>query len=249
MDLELTDRVALVVGAAGSMGEALVTRLLGEGAAVVAADLPGKLEATIYTDPEKQGRLRRVAIDVTTPASVTQAVKEAAAWRGKLDICVVLAGIYHARPVLEITADEWTRILDVNLKGSFLVSQAVLSEMQQGQYGRLILLASLAGQVGGLVAGAHYAASKAGVLSLVKSLAKQVKEPWITINAISPGPVAGAMTDAWPQADRDRMVASIPLGRFGKPEEIADLALFLASPRAAFIKGARIDINGGAHMD
>jgi 3-oxoacyl-[acyl-carrier protein] reductase len=249
MDLELKDRVALVVGAAGSMGEALVARLLGEQALVVAADLPGKLESPAYLEPERTGRLRRVAIDVTSQTSVAQAAQDAAAWRGRLDICVVLAGIYHAKPVLEITPEEWSRILDVNLKGSFLVSQAALGVMQRGSYGRLILLASLAGQVGGVVAGAHYAASKAGVLSLVKSLAKQVKEPFITINAISPGPIAGAMTDAWPQADKDRMIANIPLGRFGTPEEIADLALFLASPRAAFIKGARVDINGGAHMD
>jgi 3-oxoacyl-[acyl-carrier protein] reductase len=120
--------------------------------------------------------------------------------------------------------------------------------MQRASYGRIIALASLAGQVGGVVAGAHYAASKAGVLSLVKSLARQVAAPGVTINAVSPGPVESQMTALWPAKDRQRMLATIPAGRFAHPEEIADVIAFLASPRAAYIHGARIDINGGAFM-
>lgn len=241
MDLQLQDKVALVVGAAGSMGQAIVSAFLGEGACVLAADLPGRVHAPAEVVP--------LEIDVTRPESVHAAVETALALHGRIDILVSLVGIYQARPLVEISPDDWDLLLAVNLKGSFLVAREVLPHMQHSDYGRMIFLASLAGQVGGVVAGAHYAASKAGVLSLVKSLAKQAREPWITVNAVSPGPVSGAMTDAWPEEDRQRMLQTIPLGRFGRPEEIADLVLFLSSPKAAFIKGARVDINGGAHMD
>jgi len=242
MDLQLQGKVALVVGAAGSMGVALAQRLLDEGAVPVAADLAPRLDQVAFVREQ-------VPLDVTDPASVRRAVADVRQRLGRIDIVVVLAGVYQAKPIVEILPEEWDRLLDINLKGTFLVCKEVLPVMQAQDYGRIVLLASLAGQVGGMVAGAHYAASKAGVLSLVKSLTKQAPQPWITINAISPGPVAGAMTGAWPQADRERMLRAIPLGRFAQPEEIADLALFLSSPRAAYIKGARIDINGGAHLD
>jgi len=241
MDLELRGKVALIVGAAGSMGQAMVSAFQGEGAHVLAADLPGRVQAPPEVVP--------LEIDVTREESVRAAVQACLTLHGRIDILVSLVGIYQARPIVEISPDDWDLLLSVNLKGSFLVAREVLPHMQQSDYGRMIFLASLAGQVGGVVSGAHYAASKAGVLSLVKSLAKQAREPWITVNAVSPGPVSGAMTDAWPEADRQKMIDAIPLRRFGRPEEIADLVLFLSSPKAAYIKGARVDINGGAHMD
>ena len=241
MDLQLTDKVALVVGAAGSMGAAVLAALSREGAHVLAADLPGRLDtvAAAQTFP----------IDVTDPDSVAETVRAAHAHRGRLDILVVLAGIYQAGSVVETKPDDWDRVVDVNLKGTFLLAREVLPLMQASDYGRIVVLASLAGQVGGVVAGPHYSASKAGVLCLVKSLAKQTREPFITVNAISPGPVTGNMTDNWPAADKQTMIDKIPLRRFGEPTEIADLVSFLASPRAAYIHGARVDINGGVHCD
>jgi 3-oxoacyl-[acyl-carrier protein] reductase len=231
MDLQLHDRVALLVGGAGSIGQAVARAFAAEGARVVVADQTGT-----------------IAVDVTKPDSVAAMVKEVLATHGRIDILVGLVGIYEAQPALEITSDQWRRMLDVNLLGAFLTCREVLPHMQRAGFGRIILLASLAGQVGGVVAGAHYAASKAGILSLVKSLARQVGTQGVTINAVSPGPVDSQMTSTWPSEDRQRMLAAIPLGRFARPEEIADVVAFLASPRAGYIHGARIDINGGAFM-
>lgn len=241
MDLQLSGKVAFVTGAAGSMGQAIVQGLLAEGAQVAGGDLPGRFGP--YED------VLAVDLDVTDEASVRAAVERVTTKFGRIDILVHLVGIYQGKLIRDLTVDEWDRMLDVNLKGAFLICREVLPVMQRQDYGRMILLASLAGQVGGVVAGAHYAASKAGVLSLVKSLAKQASEPWITVNAVSPGPVEGNMTGDWPAADRQQLIEKIPLKRFGRPEEIADLVLFLSSPRAGYIKGARIDINGGVHMD
>lgn len=224
------------------MGKAVVEGLLEEGATVVQADLESRL-GSLHPQAET------VAIDVTDPASVQAAVAHVATRHGRVDITAILAGVYQAKPVTQIEAAEWDRLMAINLKGSFLVTKEVLPRMQAGDFGRIVLIASLAGQVGGVVAGAHYSASKAGVLSLVKSVAKQAPEPWITVNAVSPGPMEGEMTGSWPEEDRQRMMEAIPLKRFAQPREIADAVLFLCSPRAAYIKGARIDINGGAHMD
>ena len=231
MNLELHDRVALLVGGAGSIGQAASRVLVAEGARVVVADQTATL-----------------AVDVTQPDSVAAMVQEVLATHGRIDILVCLVGIYEAKPALEITSEQWRQMLDVNLLGTFVTCREVLPHMQRAGFGRIILLASLAGQVGGVVAGAHYAASKAGILSLVKSLARQVGTQGVTINAVSPGPVESQMTSTWPPADRERMLAAIPAGRFARAEEIADVVAFLASPRAGYIHGARIDINGGAFM-
>jgi 3-oxoacyl-[acyl-carrier protein] reductase len=240
MDLKLRDRVALLVGGCGSIGTAVARVLAAEGARVIIADRAETLPA----EPSAAS----LAVDATRPEGVAAMVRQVLAAHGRIDILVCLVGIYQAKPAVEITPDEWRTMLDVNLGGTFLVCREVLPHMQSARFGRIICLASLAGQVGGVVAGAHYAASKAGVLSLVKSLARQVVIPGVTVNAVSPGPVESQMTADWPAADRERMLAAIPAGRFAQPEEIADVVAFLASPRAGYIHGARIDINGGAFM-
>ncbi len=189
-----------------------------------------------------------LVIDVTQPASVKIAIVQFLEKYGRLDILVTLAGIYQGGPVAGISPDDWRKVLDVNLTGTFLVCREVLPVMQQQDFGRIICVASLAGQVGGVVAGANYSASKAGVLSLVKSLAKQSEKPWITVNAISPGPVDGTMTAAWTQDDRELVREQIPLRRFAQPVEIAHTVAFLASPLAGYIHGSHVDVNGGLFM-
>lgn len=241
MDLQLQNKVALLVGGAGSIGRAVAEGFLREGATPVIADLPARIEAA--------GDVPAVDIDVTDEASVKRAVDRVISDHGHIDILVTLAGAYHAAPIAQMSGDDWDRILTINLKGTFLVCREVTPHMRRGDFGRVICLASLAGQVGGVVAGANYAASKAGVLSFVKSLAKQTPEPHVTVNAISPGPVEGDMTGAWSEEDRRAMLAKMPRDRFATPEEIADVVLFLSSPRAGYIDGAHIDINGGLFMD
>lgn len=240
MNLQLKDKVALLVGATGTIGAACAELLAAEGARVVIADLPSSLQ---------HSNLEGVPIDVTEESSVRACVEQVIRDFGRIDVAVVLAGIFQGSPISEITADDWDRVLAVNLKGTFLVCREVLPHMQQGDYGRIICIASLAGQVGGIAAGANYAASKAGVLSLVKSVAKQSQQPWITVNAINPGPVEGTMTSVWSEAMHDRVRSRIPLGRYARPEEIAAAVAFLASPQAAFIHGAHLDVNGGLYMD
>jgi 3-oxoacyl-[acyl-carrier protein] reductase len=243
MDLKLSDRVALLVGGRGSIGAAVAQVLTTESARVIIAD-----QAPYKPESQAKDTTHYIALDVTHPESVAKMVRDVLSAHARIDILVCLVGIYQAKPAVEITPDEWRTMLDVNLAGTFLVCREVLPHMQSAGFGRIICLASLAGQVGGVVAGAHYAASKGGVLSLVKSLARQVTAPGVTVNAVSPGPVESQMTANWPAADRQKMLASIPAGRFATAEEIADVVAFLASPRAAYIHGARIDINGGAFM-
>ncbi len=246
MDLLLKDRVVLLAGGSGSIGAVSQKKLAAEGAIVNVADVAPH-DGTI-APPD-------VVVDLTDAASVGRAVAAVLARHGRIDALVVLAALFAAKPLVEITADEWDHVLDVNLKGSFLICREVLPHMQQAGFGRIVLLASLAAQIGGAVAGAHYAASKGAVLSLVKSLARQARRTSaapdridITVNAISPGPVESAMTAHWTSDERQRMLAGIPAGRFARPEEIADVIAWLVSPRTAYIHGARIDVNGGALM-
>lgn len=253
MDLLLDRRVILLVGGSGSIGRAAQDVLRGEGATVVNADAPS-------TQPD-------VPVDVSDETSVRQCVDAVLARCGRIDALVVLSAVFAAKPAVEISGDEWDQMLDVNLKGSFLAAREVLSHMQRAGFGRIVLLSSLAAQIGGAVAGAHYAASKGAVLSLAKSLARQARKPVpregdadseadhrspreidITVNAICPGPVESAMTAQWTAEERARMAAAIPAGRFAEPREIADAIAWLVSPRTAYIHGARIDINGGALM-
>ncbi len=241
MDLQLQNKIALLVGGAGSIGRAVAEGFLREGATPVIADLPRQIESV--------DDVATVEIDVTDEASVKSAVDRVIEEHGRIDILVALAAAYHAVPIEQMSGDDWDRILAINLKGTFLVCREVIPHLRAGDFGRVICLASLAGQVGGVVAGANYSASKAGVLSLVKSLAKQTPEPHVTVNAISPGPVEGDMTGAWSEQDRRSMLAKMPRDRFARPEEIADAVLFLSSPRAGYIDGARLDINGGLYMD
>ena len=238
MDLLLDRRVVLLVGGNGTIGRAAQAALRGEGAIVVAADGPS-------TNPD-------LVIDVTSSQSIRAATTAVLEQHGRIDALVVLSALFSAKPAVEISDDEWDTVLDVNLKGTFMVCREVLPHMQRAGFGRIVLLASLAAQIGGAVAGAHYTASKGAILSLAKSLARQARRPAaeidITVNAISPGPVESSMTASWTAEERTRMQAAIPAGRFARPEEIAEVIAWLASPRTTYIHGARIDVNGGALM-
>ena len=240
MDLQLHDKVALLVGGAGTIGHAVAEVLHEEGARAVVADVGQHVDL-------KTGEA--TAIDVTDESSVAQCVQDVLDLHGRIDILITLAGVFSGTPLAELSSKEWDRVMNINLRGTFLVCREVLPHMQAANHGRIICIGSLAGQVGGIVAGADYAASKAGVLSLVKSLAKQAGKPGITVNAINPGPVEGTMTGSWTEETRAELQAKIPAGRFAQPREIADLVSFLASPRAGFIHGAHLDINGGVYMD
>jgi 3-oxoacyl-[acyl-carrier protein] reductase len=168
------------------------------------------------------------------------------AW-GRVDILVNNAGICPMTPMLEIRAAEWDRVLGINLKGVFLCSQAVVPEMRRQNAGKIINIASSAGQMGGIAVGVHYSASKAGIFGLTKSLAR-ILAPEIQVNAVSPGTTESEMTRGWQEASIQNIIRQIPAGRLGHPADTAAVVLFLASEQAGFITGQTISVNGGLYM-
>jgi NAD(P)-dependent dehydrogenase (short-subunit alcohol dehydrogenase family) len=239
--------VALVTGAAGGIGQAICRRLASEGATVAASDLDaGMLQPLI---DELGGHSLAVSLDVRQPGSAQAAVGRIKAELGRLDVLVNNAGIFARTPVLEIDPDRWDGLMAVNLRGVLVCSQAALQVMiADGRGGAVVNLASLAGQVGGVVAGADYAASKAGVVALTKSLAKAAAQHGVRVNAVNPGVIDTAMPAQFPPAARARMIDDTPLKRMGRPDEVAAAIAFLASDDASFITGTTLDINGGLYM-
>jgi 3-oxoacyl-[acyl-carrier protein] reductase len=185
---------------------------------------------------------------VTKPEDARRVVEEAVRLAGALDVLVTSAGVFHETPFDRIAPDEWDRIQAVNVRGVFLVAQAALAVMIPRRRGRIVTIGSLAGQVGGLVAGAGYAASKGGVIALTKSIARFAGPHGITANCVNPGIIDTPLTATWPEEVRERTVAATSLGRIGRPEEVAAIVVVLASDVASFVHGAQVDVNGGLHM-
>ena len=247
METGLAGQTAIVTGAAGGIGLSSAKALAGEGASVTLADLDGRIVEAYARElgPEHLG----LEVDVTDEASVASLVETVVDHRGSLDVLVTCAGIFQATPFDQITAPEWDRVQAVNLRGTFLTCQAALRVMVPRRRGRIVTIASLGGQTGGLAAGASYAASKAGVVALTKSIARYAGAYGIVVNTVNPGVIETSMTDAWPSQTRDRIIAQTPLGRIGSAEEVAAIVCVLASDAASFVHGAHVDVNGGLLMD
>ena len=168
---------------------------------------------------------------------------------GRVDILVNNAGICSLTGIEDLSEEEWDEMLNINLRGVFFCSQAVTPIMKKQGHGKILNMASLAGKVGGVVVGAHYAASKAGVICLTKSFAKALAPYGINVNALAPGPIDTAMTQVWPQEMRENFAKQTPLGRFAQTEDLTEAALFLLSDGARHITGEILDVNGGLLMD
>jgi 3-oxoacyl-[acyl-carrier protein] reductase len=244
---DLNGRTALVTGAARGIGLAIARALVERGASVALVDVDAAaLETTLTTLGD---RALAFAADVSHLDDVRRSVAAAVTRFGGLDILVNNAGTCPLSAFAEITEAEWDHVLAVNLKGAFLCCQAALPHLRQaGRSGRVINLASVGGQMGGLMVGAHYAASKAGLIGLTKSLAKLLAPDGVTVNCVSPATTSTDLTAAWSDEMQARVRAQIPLGRFGEPDEIAAAVCFLASDDAAFITGATLDVNGGLYL-
>ena len=245
-------RVALVTGAAGGIGQAVCRRLASEGAAIVATDLQASMVESLVSELRSGaagGRALALGLDVRDRTSAGQAVNAAVREFGRVDVLINNAGIFAQTPLLEIQAERWDALMAINLRGVLVCSQATLEAMiSDGRGGAIVNLASLAGQVGGVVAGADYAASKAGVVALTKSLAKVAAPYGIRVNAVNPGVIDTAMPAQFPPAARARMIEDTPLKRMGRPDEVASAIAFLASDDASFITGTTLDINGGLYV-
>jgi NAD(P)-dependent dehydrogenase (short-subunit alcohol dehydrogenase family) len=189
-----------------------------------------------------------IEADVSQPLDAQRAVETTVAHFGGLAILINNAGICPLTPPAEITEAEWDQVLAVNLKGAFLCIQAALPMLQASGWGRVVNIASLGGQMGGVAVGVHYAASKAGLLGLTKSFARHLASYGITVNAVAPGTTETDLTAVWPESIRQDLEARIPLSRFVRPEEVADTVAFLCSTAADAITGATIDVNAGLLM-
>ena len=243
-------QVAIVTGGAGGIGGALTRALLEEGAAVVCADrcAPAHVEG---------GRLRTAELDVTRGADVRRLVREVVEAEGRVDLLVNVAGVVSFGSAESLSEEEWDRVLDVNLKGTFLCCQAVIEPMRRQRYGRIVNLGSVVGKNAGnarpwlapqeqeVASNAAYGASKAAVHAITGFLAKELAPHGITVNAVAPGPIATAMTTAFPEALREL----IPVGRMGNLDDVVRAILFLGSRESGFVNGEVLDVNGGMWCD
>jgi len=242
--------VALVTGGARGIGRATAELLAAEGARVAVADLNlSGAEDVVSGIEARGGDALALAVDVAQPDQIAAMFEAVLGRFGQLDIVHNNAGVFSKTPIDELTLDGWDWLMGINLRGAFLVAQQALKIMKARGGGRIINMSSMAGQVGGVVAGADYAASKAAVACLTKSMAKWGGPYGILVNSLCPGVIDTAMPAQFPPDRLAAMIASTPLRRMGTADEVAKVVLFLASDLASFVTGTHIDINGGIHTD
>jgi 3-oxoacyl-[acyl-carrier protein] reductase len=244
----LQGHVALVTGASQGIGRACAVTLAKAGATVaLAARNEEKLRDVAAQIEGEGGKAAAFRLDVTSGDAIKAAVKEISAQLGKIDVLVNNAGITKDNLLLRMKRADWDDVLATNLSAPFLLTQAVLSGMLKQHWGRIINITSIVGEMG--AAGqVNYASSKAGLIGLTLSVAREVASRNITVNAVAPGYIATAMTDALNEEQKAAITAQIPLGRQGTDADIANAVLFLASNEASYITGHVLDVNGGMLM-
>ena len=247
---DLKGKVAIITGARRGMGQAHALKLAEHGVKVVVSDISkDDCEKVVEEIKEMGGEAMAIKCDVSKKKEVEEMVEKTIAQFGKLDILVNNAGILAFTPFLEIKEEEWDKIIDVNLKGYFLCAQAAAKEMVKQKSGVIINIASIAmGQVGcGFATLAHYTASKGGIVGMTETLAQELAPYNIRVNAISPGLIETPMVEPimQDQATSQAMLARVPLKRMGKPEEISNAVLFLASDESSYMTGSVVVVDGG----
>lgn len=246
----LQNKVALVTGARRGMGRAHALALAAQGAKVVITDVD-LAECEVVADEVRAsgGDVICFKLDVTNKVEVEQVFDEVVAKYGRLDILVNNAGIYQSKAFLEMSEEDWDRTIDINLKGYFFCAQRAAKEMSKNNWGRIINIASVAsGGVGvGIAGGAHYTASKGGIIGMSETLAVELAPLGITVNVIGPGAIDTPMVGAanLPKEAMDAMLAGVPLKRMGRPEEVSAAVVFLASDEASYVTGATLYVDGG----
>ena len=246
--MSLTGQVAVVTGASRGIGRAIALKLSGEGAAVVVTAT--SVEAAQRTADEISaagGKALALKVDVSVAAEVEALFKETQASFGRLDILVNNAGITKDGLLLRMKEADWDAVIDVNLKGAFNCTREAAKLMSKARYGRIVNVSSVVGEMGN-PGQANYCASKAGMIGLTKSVAKELARRNVTVNAVTPGFIETDMTQELSDKARETLLEQIPMGRLGASDDVAAAVLFLVSGGAAYITGHVLSVNGGMYM-
>ena len=247
--MRLSGKVALVTGSARGIGKTIVERFAAEGAVVVLSDVTNEAAAaeTLAAIVGAGGKGMVEMFDVGDAAKVDAAVQRILAEQGRIDILVNNAGITRDNLLMRLSEEDFDAVLRTNLKGTFLLTKAVSRHMMKQRSGRIVNLSSVVGQMGN-AGQSNYSAAKAGIIGFTKSMARELASRGVTVNAIAPGFIMTAMTAALPENVRNGFLNQIPMGKFGTPEDVAELTVYLASDGASYVTGQVIGINGGLYM-
>lgn len=245
--MDFKGKVAVITGAAQGIGRTIALSLAEKGADIVVADINEESLQDVVRETEKLGRKALpVKMDVSVLKEAEAMIKQTVDSFGKVDILVNNAGITRDAVLLRMKEEQWDQVMQVNLKGTFNCSKAVIRHMFKQKYGRIVNISSVTGAMGN-PGQSNYSASKAAVMGFTKAIAREYAHCGVTVNAVAPGFIKTAMTDAIPEKDREAMIAQIPAKRLGTPEDVANSVCFLASDSANYITGQVIHINGGLY--
>lgn len=248
--MRFKDKVAVVTGAARGIGRAVALAFVGEGAKAVLVDIDSEpLERLQEEIVHRGGEAILIPCDISNSAAVGAMVTRVLGAFGRVDILVNNAGIIRRGTIETVTEEDWDRVIAINLKGTFNCCRAMVAPMKKQGGGNIVNVSSIAGKMGDITSAPGYGPSKAGGDALMKTLARQLAPYGIRVNAVAPHAIETEMSAQWSEERRREIIASIPLGRLGKPEDVAQAVLFLASGAASFITGEILDVNGGALMD
>ena len=245
MTKPLENKIALVTGAARGIGQAIALQLAADGADLALCDVKAEwLEDTAAKVKALGRRAEGYAMDVANAAAVGEAVAQVLADFGRIDVLVNNAGITRDTLLMRMSEEDWDAVLDINLKGAFLVTKAVVKPMMKQRSGAIVNIASVVGIMGN-PGQANYTASKAGLIALTKTTAKELGSRNVRVNAVAPGFIRTAMTDKLAEPVKEAMLKMVPLGRLGEPEDVAKAVAFLASDAAAYVNGQTLAVCGG----